>query len=330
MAVSAGYIGSRSERLSVMAAVNINQLPLSALALGSALQQAVPNPFFGVADAGALSSQATIARGQLLRPYPQFLDVRAWSESAGFARYHSVVLKLERRMRNGLAGRANYTWSRNWDNLFGQTNFLDTTVSTPLDNYNLDAEYSPSVATAPHRMVLTGTYQLPFGQGRRFLTTASVAETILGGWQVTAIGTYQSGFPLSISQNNNNAGTFGGGQRPNLVPSVDPETPGSDLDRINGWLDPAAFAAAAPFTLGNAPRTIDVLGPSIRNWDLAVDKAVKVPGRATGIFRFELINTFNITGLRSPDISFGRVTFGRISAQAGFTRVLQLTFRIQW
>jgi trimeric autotransporter adhesin len=329
-AASIGYIGSRSENLSVLAPVNINQLPLSALALGSGLQTAVPNPFFGVADAGALASQPTIARGQLLRPYPQFLDVRAWNESAGFARYHSVVLKFERRMRNGIAGRVNYTWSRNWDNLFGQSNFLDATVATPVDNYNLDAEYSPSVATAPHRAVATGTYQLPFGRGRRFLSSRSVAETILGGWQVTAIGTYQSGFPLSISQNNNNAGTFGGGQRPNLVDGVDLGTSGSNLDRIGGWLNPSAFTAAAPFTVGNAPRTLDLLGPSIKNWDFAVDKSVSVGGHASGMIRFELINAFNITGLRSPDISFGRVTFGRIVAQAGFTRVLQLTFRLGW
>jgi hypothetical protein len=194
--------------LSVLGAVNINQLPLSALSLGSALQQAVPNPFFGVADAGALAAQATIARGQLLRPYPQFLDVRAANMSAGFARYHSLVLKYERRLRNGFGSRVNYTWSNNKDNLFGQTNFLDATVSTPLNNYDLGAEYSPSVATAPHRLVLTGMYQLPFGNGRRFLTGGGMMDALFGGWQVTAFGTYQSGFPLSISQNNNNAGTF--------------------------------------------------------------------------------------------------------------------------
>src|SRR5439155_7502331 len=124
------------------------------------------------------ASQATIAMGQLLRPYPQFLDVRAWSESAGFARYNSVVLKLERRMRNGVAGRVNYTWSRNKDNLFGQSNFLDSTVSTPLDNYNLAGEYSPSVATAPRRLILTGTYQLPFGVGRHFVTTRGVRDLL--------------------------------------------------------------------------------------------------------------------------------------------------------
>jgi hypothetical protein len=173
-------------------------------------------------------------------------------------------------------------------------------------------------------------YELPFGKGRRFLTSGGLMDALFGGWQVTAFGTYQSGFPLSISQNNNNAGTFGGGQRPNLVPGVDPSTEGSNLDRINGWLDPAAFSAAAPFTLGDAPRTLDARSPSIRNWDIAVDKSLPAGGGARAIIRLELINAFNITGLRSPDIAFGRSTFGRIVAQAGFTRVLQFTFRLAW
>jgi len=233
-------------------------------------------------------------------------------------------------MRNGVAGRVNYTWSRNKDDLFGQSNFLNSTVSTPLENYNLAGEYSPSVATAPRRLILTGTYQLPFGVGRHFVTTRGVRDLLFGGWQVTAIGTYQSGFPLSISQNNNNAGTFGGGQRPNLVAGVDPTTSGADIDRINAWLDLNAFSAAAPFTLGNAPRTLDALGPAVRNCDLAVDKAVRMAGASTGTVRLELINAFNTTGLRSPDIALGRSTFGRIVAQAGFTRVVQLTFRVGW
>ena len=77
--VSVGYMGSRSERLSMGGTsdvtVNINQLDPSYLALGTGLQQLVPNPFFGNSAFGNLSSSRTIARGQLLRPFPQFTDV---------------------------------------------------------------------------------------------------------------------------------------------------------------------------------------------------------------------------------------------------------------
>ena len=76
VALTMGYIGSRSEGLALGGTVdrslNINQLDPQYLALGSALLQQVPNPFFGIPQFGALSTPTTIARGQLLRPYPQF------------------------------------------------------------------------------------------------------------------------------------------------------------------------------------------------------------------------------------------------------------------
>ena len=79
MAIAVGYMGSRSERLpiggTVDATVNINQLDPQYQALGTALQQTVPNPFFGNPAFGNLSRSATIARGQLLRPFPQFDNV---------------------------------------------------------------------------------------------------------------------------------------------------------------------------------------------------------------------------------------------------------------
>ncbi|HEV2664364.1 MAG TPA: TonB-dependent receptor, partial [Blastocatellia bacterium] len=113
--VSAGYVGSRSERLSVGGTnsntVNINQLDRSLLSQGARLDEKVPNPFFGNPAFGSLSlpvpcdspSTATncITRGQLLRPFPQFTDIFAHQVSAGFARYHSMVLKFEKRITRG-------------------------------------------------------------------------------------------------------------------------------------------------------------------------------------------------------------------------------------
>ena len=82
MAVTISYIGARGDHLPLGGTddtvVNINQLDPKYLALGSAvLNQAVPNPFFGNPSAGPLASQPTLTRGQLLRPYPQFLNVQA-------------------------------------------------------------------------------------------------------------------------------------------------------------------------------------------------------------------------------------------------------------
>ena len=90
---------------------------------------------------------------------------------------------------------------------------------------------------------------------------------------MTGIGTYQSGFPVQIFQSNNNSGLLGSGQRPNAVSGVDPGTSGSDIDRIGAWFNTAAWSLAAPFTLGDAPRTDGrVRTPLKKNWDIAVQK----------------------------------------------------------
>jgi hypothetical protein len=228
MVTSVGYVGSRSENLSVGGTnsntVNINQVDARNLSLGSALLAPVENPMFGNAVFGALGRQRTVPRGQLLRPYPQFLDVMAHQVSAGIARYNSLVLKFKKRMSRGWGTDINYTYSVNKDNLFGEVNYFSNNSSAlarALNNYDLDAEFAHSILEAPHRLNISGVYELPFGRGQRWLSGGGVVDVFLGGWSVSGIGSYQSGFPNVIVQNNNNSGLFGSFQRPNLVSGVE-------------------------------------------------------------------------------------------------------------
>ena len=126
MMVGIGYLGSRSERLSMGgtsdATVNINQLDPAYFEMGTALQQLVPNPFFGIAEFGNLSRSSTISRGQLLRPYPQFDNVLAHRVNEASARYNAFVARLSKRMGNGYSVDVNYTFSRLEDNQFGESN----------------------------------------------------------------------------------------------------------------------------------------------------------------------------------------------------------------
>ena len=143
MAIAFGYMGSRSERLSWAAratrTVNINQLDPAYLSLGTALQQTVPNPFFGIAAFGNLSRSATIARGQLLRPFPQFDNVLMHRVNQARARYNAVVARWTKRMSNGYSLDVNYTFSRLEDNQFGESNTFSNRQGSALNNYDLDA-----------------------------------------------------------------------------------------------------------------------------------------------------------------------------------------------
>src|SRR6185295_5566401 len=123
IAASIGYSGSRSEHMpfggTVDATVNVNQMDPSYLSLGSALLDLVPNPFFGNPAFGNLANAATITRGQLLRPFPQFTDVLAHRVTDARTRYNAMTLRLDKRIRNNWGVNANYTFSRLTDNQFG-------------------------------------------------------------------------------------------------------------------------------------------------------------------------------------------------------------------
>jgi hypothetical protein len=344
MSVSIGYLGSRSERLSVGGTnsntVNINQLDPQFLSLGTALLLQVTNPFFGSPAFGAFSRQPTIARGQLLRPYPQFGDVLAHQVSQGRAQYNAMVLKFLKRFQNGWGANVNYTYSVNKDNLFGEVNYFSNnsnTLARALNNNELDAEYGYSVLDTPHRLNIVATYELPFGEGKRWMNRGGVVNALLGGWALTGIGTYQSGFPVVIVQDNNNSGLQFTVQRPNVT-GTDPGTSGSAKSHydpacncVNNWFNPSAWSAAAPFTLGNAPRTdTRQRTPFKKNWDIAIQKTQGLGGTKTLMVRAEIINAFADPNFLGPETLFGRSAFGRITQEGGFPRLLQILVRVGW
>jgi hypothetical protein len=315
--------------LSVIDPLNINQLDPSLQSLGTALQEQVPNPFFEIPLFGNLSQTPTIARGQLLRPYPQYQDLWASRVSEGKRRYHSVVAKVERRFRGGWGGRINYAWSRNDDNVMDGNHFSFQGWGF-LNSYDPQAEYSRSLSDTPHRLNISGILDLPFGKGKRWLDRGGLADALLGGWSVSATGYYQSGFPIRIRQQNNNAGLFTDIQVPNTVPGVDPDHDGSTVDNLGSYLDPNAWSEAEVFTFGNTPRTdIRVRTPFRKNWDFAFQKSTPV-GWARLTVRAEIINAFDHPDFRGPDTRFGNRNFGKITRVTGFPRLLQFMVRLDW
>jgi hypothetical protein len=329
--VSVEYMGARGDHLGLGGSsdglVNINQLDPKYLSLGPALNAQVPNPFFGIAQAGAFSLTPTIAAGQLLRPFPEFGNVIEHQLSAGQSMYHAIVLEANRRAGNGWGGRVSYTYSRLMDNQFAQTNFWsrNNAGGLPENNYNLDAEYATSLLDMPHRLVVAPFIELPFGEGKRWFSSG-LGGRILGNWTAAALGSFESGFPLGITQLNNNTGSFGGGQRPNIASGVDPNTDGS----ITNYINVTAFSPALPFTFGNAPRTDrDIRTPFRINWDASLTKRVKVGGKTAQV-RADLLNVFNDVRFLGPVTALGNASFGTITAQGGLPRSLQLTVRVGW
>jgi hypothetical protein len=350
MAVTVSYIGARGDHLplggTVDVGVNVNQLDPKYMALGSALNQTLPNPFFGIAAAGPLATQATLTRAQLLRPYPQFLNVNARQVSEGINRYNAGVIEWSRRLGGGnwFGGRASYTYSVLKDNQFGETNFFSNAGSgLPLNAYayiegspyyNPRADYGYGILDVPHRVVLAPMMDVPFGDGRKWSTSNRVIDLIAGGWTAAAIVTMQSGFPIGLQQSDN-TGTFGGAQRPNVVAGIDRATSGDMADRLASadhatatWLNPAAFSVAPANTFGNAPRTItDVRTPTQKNVDISVAKNIRFGGGRFAQVKVEVVNLLNRVTTSSISTTAGSTAFGQISSQSGFMRLTQFTFR---
>ncbi len=232
-------------------------------------------------------------------------------------------------MNMGLTLLSTFTWSRNYDiSSGGAGNFLNGGNAGPQNPYNMEAEYGLSNVDAPMRWSTAVTYELPFGKGKKLLSSSRALDYVVGGWSVNAISVYQSGFPLQITQSTNNNSVFGyASQRPNAT-GTSPETSGSLEDRLSNYINPAAFSTAPRGTFGNIARTLDMRGPGQANWDLSVFKTFSIVERFKGQFRAEALNAFNTPMFAAPNTSLGSSSFGRITSQVNFSRMMQLGVRL--
>lgn len=272
----------------------------------------------------------------MLRPFPQFLDVNKLEMTAGSRRqYHALIFRLDRRVGGLWGGRFSYTWSRTDDNQFGESSAYASRAATPQNNYDLEAEYGRSNFDSPHRIVLAPIFRLPSPSDR-----GGFKYALLGGWNASAVIELVSGAPLnatmSSSRSSTNLGLFGGLQRPDLV--GDPNTSGSDTDRVASadhpdarWFNAAAFANPGPGRFGNAPRTLPSARYQFRkNVDVVLTKEVPVRGSLRSEVRFEVLNLTNTPKFGGGGTSVDLASFGRITVQRGFMRIVQLSFRLRF
>ncbi len=292
LVVDVGYVGTRGDRL--FRTINNNQAP---------------------PGSGAVQGR---------RPYPQFAAMNTVT-SSGESHYDGLEARLERRFSRGLSFLASYTLSRSRDHASGSGGTADSGV--PQNNRDTEAEWGPAVFDVPQRFVLSSIYELPIGPGRRFWSSApTVVARLIEGWQVNGILTLQGGQPFTpvLAVDNSNTGQFQ--DRPNLV--GDPYAPGEgcpETRTANCWVNPAAFALAAPFTFGTAGRN-SLRGPGTKNVDFSLVKNTPLGGARQLQFRAEFFNLFNWINYDNPNRTALTPNFGRIFS-ASPPRQVQLGLR---
>ena len=241
--------------------------------------------------------------------------------------FHSMQLKAEKRFSGGYSLLTHYVWSRafNYSNVY----------------YNIDARqaYGPNDNHRSHVYTLAGVYELPFGKGRKFLSSAGkVAETVLGGWQLTTIYSWQSGLPFTPSYRDCNADRDTGWCRPDLVGDWKPaeQTVGQWFTTTplaaNGQVTPMTTngQTLGPWrrpqrgTFGNIGRN-RLLGPSFQQFDMSLAKTFNITERVKAQFRAEAFNVPNKVNLANPNACVDCPgTAGRI------TNIFQLATMRQW
>ncbi|HKA00689.1 MAG TPA: TonB-dependent receptor [Candidatus Solibacter sp.] len=297
-----GYVGNRSQHLTINNRVD-NDIPNQYLALKTRLNTQVANPFFGVVtDPTSALSKATVSIQQLLRPYPQFVNVTESALPYGRSNYDSLQIQITKRLQHGLQLGAAYTVSR----FFEQVAYLNSNDPKP--------EHVISDSDRPQHLVINGLYELPFGPGQPFLNFHNgIAKRILGGWQINAIATFQSGQALA----------FSGADRVKDS-NADPHT-------IDQWFDKTQFTPQQAFTLKTlSGRVADIRGPGINKIDLTLMKRIQIRERAALQIQAEAYNAFNHPNFDNPNTSVTSTTFGRITAVLLQPRNVQLSGRITW
>ncbi len=266
--VEAGYLGSQSRHL--YGFQNINQ--------------AVPG------TTGNFSSRV---------PFPNFGVIQLVAD--GFnGNYNAGSVKLTRRFSKGISLITNYTWAKSMDESSGiRPQGYDTLF--PQDNSCLSCEYALSAFDVRHRWVLGAVYDIPIGRARLLNINNSVANAVVGGWQLSTNLTIQSGVPQTLSIGGvDNAGTGNQGtDRPSYSGSGSGYAANPTPAR---WYDPGSFVRAPAGTFGNVGRT-SLITPHLQSIDLAVHKSFHMPykeGHALQ-FRLEAFNVFNHPSWGAPN-----------------------------
>ncbi|HTM51228.1 MAG TPA: TonB-dependent receptor [Bryobacteraceae bacterium] len=238
---------------------------------------------------------ATVGNTQERRVYPNFGPVSRY-DAGGNSSYHSLQWNLEKRFSHGYTILANYTWSKNIDDL-SAVNPFNRTVSRAVSNFDV-----------PHNFKFSNLWDVPG------LKAGPVAGKIINGWQLNAILVRQSGFPFTMSSGQDNSFTNVGSDRADYIGgnvNLGDSRPLSE--KLVQWFDTSRFVVNAPGAFGNSGRNI-LRGPGFFNTDLGVLKSTRITERTNLQFRAEFFNVFNHPNFRLPASNVSSAQKGRITA----------------
>ena len=291
-ALEIGYMGNSSRHLEALRAGN----------------EATPSP------TGTIASRS---------PFPEFGRLQL-VDNGGYGNYNGLSAKLTKRYSAGLTYMFGYTWSKTMDTGSAiRTHDGDTLF--PQNSGCRSCEYGLSSFHTAHRLVNSVIYDLPFGKGRQHAIENRVLNAVAGGWQVSSIMAYQTGFPITMQYGKDQSNTGAGFDRPNAT-GISP----NDIANRNTqkYFNTAAFVLQPFGSYGNVGRNT-LIGPGVFNLDGSLLKNFYFLESKYLQFRFEAFNALNHPNWGNPSVNITNAnSFGTIGGTRGNMRQLQLALKL--
>jgi hypothetical protein len=261
-----------------------------------ALSAAVDNPFYNYLTPalfpGPSRNLRTVSLGSLLTPYPHYAGLYEVGTLGAAERYHSLELKAQKAFSKGWNFLAAYVYIREKTQTTGLAE-----GGSELDVYQNNLNYLNSNQPR-HRITMGGTYEIPFGAGRPYLSNMhKVADAIVGGWKITGISTYMSGAILRFGKMNYNGAEV----------TVSNPTP-------QKWFNTSAFSqlAANVFSIRSNPIQFDHLtGPKYYMLDATLSKDFRITERVRTELKMAAFNALNRLNRGNPNMGVTSSQFGQ-------------------
>jgi hypothetical protein len=312
------YVGNFTTGLPVSG--QLNSIPVSELGkAASYYSERITNPLAGLLPNNAALNGATIPRQSLLVDFPQYSGVTNNNIPVGRNDYHSLQVSVRKRWSNGLNLQVNYFAGKTLEQLLplNPQDLRAANILSPVLERRL------TIFDVSKKLAVLGTYELPVGRNKPFLSGAHpVANALLGNWRLGWNVTLQGGFPIDF---------------PNAAPleARSAELPAGERS-LTRWFDTSLFprvAGPAPFTLRNFPtRFPDVRFMGVANYDFSLSKDFVIFERVKTQVRADAINAFNrpyFTQLNGGAPNVTSANFGQLApAQNNAPRVIFLEFRM--
>ena len=310
-------------------------------------------------DQGILTGTLTDSSGNPLNTYygpggpyafmsPQYAALYAW-RSMSAASYNALQVIVRHNLTHGLQFAFNYTYSRSIDissdaNRISAEGGLGGQIINP---WNPKALRGVSDFDITHQFNANWVWEMPFGRGRRFGGDShSWVDAIIGGWQLSGLARWTTGFPVSVtngSQWPTNWQLSGNGTRIGPVftrgavknPDGTVNIFGNDPIADPNGAAVAAFNSYQPDFPGQVGARNTLRGDGFAGLDLGLDKRWKMPWKETHSlqFRWEVFNVLNLTRFDVQSLSLSltnQSSFGNYSALLTNPRTMQFALRYEF